>query len=519
MNHRTINRMSFTKALFLGLASFLVACGSGRENVAPTAAITTAATEDVPLNAVVVVDGSGSTDPEGAALIYAWRLTSKPPGSTADMTDPTAKRGDFTADMPGDYQVELVVNDGMQDSKPTTITIAVVRSAPTVTISSPEDNQVFSSTTVAVIGTVDDPGAAITVNGNAVANSAGNYTTNLTLSEGAHLITVVATNASGDGSAETTAVVNTQDNPVVWITSPGNGFIAGPVLSAPPAPATTTVAVGGFVKVNTLRIGFPDPNVPTVLINGQPATSVVRQGFLGCAFAVGGGISLDLCYRFSGTISVNTSQELRISVVAEDAASRQGSASVDGYVDYCIKGGFDGLARYQTDAGGRQNNRCHEIDGCSLYQGDDDEFFIVRNNRNNPAAVLGAGQLYNEFSTEFGSGEAPPQEFYIHGNKPLRGLPCNLHDQCYQTAGQSQAHCDFDKMFLGTHRICQAAYPQSTCPFTGFGAEVKCEKWKLERWGCYTAADLYYLGDVAFGASAFSERQGEYTYVAPVAIP
>jgi hypothetical protein len=496
-----------TTVLLAILAVSLAACGSSSGNQRPTAVITTAATENVPLNAVVFVDGSESSDPEGAAVSYAWSLIEQPPGGAAQMADPTLERASFTATLAGDYAVQLVVNDGVQDSEPVTTMITVVRPAPTVTISSPEENQVFTSNAVAVTGTVDDPSAAITVNGNPVTNAAGNYTTNLTPGEGAHRIKVVATNASGEGSADVTAVVNTADNPVVWIASPRQNFIAGPTLDASPTSDMTTVNVAGFVKVNTFKIGLPDPNLPTVSINGQPATFVDRAGFLGCSLTTGG-ISFDLCYRFAGAITVKLSQELSISVVATDALSRTGSAGVDGYVDYCIKGGFDGLAHYQADAGGRQNNRCHEIDGCSLYAGEDDQ--VTQIFRNNPAAALGAPQLFNSGSTAFGSGDAPPQEFYIHGNRPAQALPCNEHDQCYQTAGTAQSRCDFQKMYVGTHDVCRKAYP-ATCPFTGVEA-ANCPKWLSEKAACYDAADLYYLGDVKGGAGAHSSRQREYTY-------
>ncbi len=42
---------------------------------------------------------------------YLWTLTGKPAGSGAALVDPVAKAADFTADVPGTYQVQLVVTD------------------------------------------------------------------------------------------------------------------------------------------------------------------------------------------------------------------------------------------------------------------------------------------------------------------------------------------------------------------------------------------------------------------------
>jgi hypothetical protein len=472
-------------------------------NSSPIAEIDTAPTEGVILGSVIFVDGGGSSDPEGDNLAFAWSLLESPPASTTELNDPSDPISSFTPDEAGNYEIQLIVNDGKLDSKPAIELISVIRPAPTVTITSPENNAIFATSLVGVTGTVDDPDASVTVNGVQVANESGSYETQLTLQEGGNLITVVATNDAGEGTAETNAVVNTTDNPVIVITSPRQDFVAGPALDSSPGPnATTIVNVRGFVKVNTLKIG-PGANLPAVWINGQPAASVERD-IVSCLLQAG---SLDLCYRFTGTLMVGLVTSLTITVDAEDVEKRMSSASVAGYVDYCIKGNSDGLAYYQVDAGGRQNNRCHEIDGCSLYLGQNDQ--ITQVFRNDPAAALTFPQLHNQSSTEFGSGEAPPEEFYIHGNRPARSLPCNLHDQCYQTAGSSQAVCDFREMYVGTDTVCRAAYP-ATCPYTGLQI-VLCPDWFFEKAACYDAANIYYLGDVAAGEEAHTTRQEEYT--------
>ncbi|GAF79674.1 unnamed protein product, partial [marine sediment metagenome] len=61
---------------------------------------------------VVTLDASGSSDPDqDYPLTYLWQMTSMPTGSTAGLSDPALLDPTFTADMPGDYIIELVVTD------------------------------------------------------------------------------------------------------------------------------------------------------------------------------------------------------------------------------------------------------------------------------------------------------------------------------------------------------------------------------------------------------------------------
>src|SRR5205085_1234542 len=46
-----------------------------------------------------------------AARVFRWSLPLRPPGSAAALEDPTARAGDFTPDVPGSYQAQLVVTD------------------------------------------------------------------------------------------------------------------------------------------------------------------------------------------------------------------------------------------------------------------------------------------------------------------------------------------------------------------------------------------------------------------------
>ncbi len=72
---------------------------------------------------LVTLTGAGSTDSNGNPLTYAWTLTSKPAGSTATLTGATTVNPTFTADLAGEYVASLVVNDGVVNSSPSTVTV------------------------------------------------------------------------------------------------------------------------------------------------------------------------------------------------------------------------------------------------------------------------------------------------------------------------------------------------------------------------------------------------------------
>ncbi len=78
----------------------------------------------------VILDGSASSDVDDDELTYLWSFTTKPSGSNAALSNPTAVQPIFAIDVSGDYVVQLIVNDGIVDSDVDTVTITTNNSVP-----------------------------------------------------------------------------------------------------------------------------------------------------------------------------------------------------------------------------------------------------------------------------------------------------------------------------------------------------------------------------------------------------
>lgn len=102
-------------------------------NRAPTAVSGTYASQDVTVNPVIQLDGSGSSDPDNNTLTYLWAIVSKPIGSTATLSGTQIVNPTIAADIGGDYQVSLIVNDGAISSSPSYSSITM-SPAPTINL-------------------------------------------------------------------------------------------------------------------------------------------------------------------------------------------------------------------------------------------------------------------------------------------------------------------------------------------------------------------------------------------------
>jgi hypothetical protein len=107
----------------------------------------------------VTLDGSPSDDDDTATdkLAFAWTLTTKPNGSSAGLSAANTMTPSFTADVLGDYTVELTVTDarGLR-SAPARVTISSGNTAPTAEAG--DDKGAFAGALVSLDGSASfDP--------------------------------------------------------------------------------------------------------------------------------------------------------------------------------------------------------------------------------------------------------------------------------------------------------------------------------------------------------------------------
>jgi len=82
------------------------------------------------VGATIVLDGSASSDADSDPLTYSWSLTAVPSGSIAALDNAAVVSPSFVLDLPGNYVVQLVVNDEQANSAPDEIIVSTLNSRP-----------------------------------------------------------------------------------------------------------------------------------------------------------------------------------------------------------------------------------------------------------------------------------------------------------------------------------------------------------------------------------------------------
>ncbi len=114
--------------------------------------------QNVSLWSEVTLDGSASSDVDANTLSYSWTLIS-PQGSMAVLSDANVVNPTFKTDVEGNYTLQLIVNDGTDNSAPDAITVIATYkpSSPKVKDSyegSTGDNNVSTAGTIEVGATL-----------------------------------------------------------------------------------------------------------------------------------------------------------------------------------------------------------------------------------------------------------------------------------------------------------------------------------------------------------------------------
>lgn len=139
----------------------LLSCGGGDSTPSPSPANNTPVAfagpdQNVIVNSLVTLDGSGSYDEDNDPLTYSWAFTQVPSGNTAILTNATAVRPIFVPNVGGNYVARLIVNDGkteganssMKDEsrkqeKTSHASYVTITASSTPAVPSPGDNQLW----------------------------------------------------------------------------------------------------------------------------------------------------------------------------------------------------------------------------------------------------------------------------------------------------------------------------------------------------------------------------------------
>lgn len=101
--------------------SFTLLLGSCKEDedVKPSATLTAKAGADQTVNAgsKVTLDGSASADSDNKPFEFSWAFSKKPAGSAANLESATTAKPTFTADIAGEYEVELTISNANGQAK------------------------------------------------------------------------------------------------------------------------------------------------------------------------------------------------------------------------------------------------------------------------------------------------------------------------------------------------------------------------------------------------------------------
>lgn len=134
----------FSAIAIVGLSLTLSACGGGSDSNAqeqqetqqkPTAVIdlqtpidSTFSLEDGAVQ--VKLNADASTHEQSTSLTYKWELIERPTTSNADISSDDTTATEFTADLPGEYVISLIVNDGTNNSEAARLTLTATSPYP-----------------------------------------------------------------------------------------------------------------------------------------------------------------------------------------------------------------------------------------------------------------------------------------------------------------------------------------------------------------------------------------------------
>lgn len=225
----------------------------------------------------VLLDGTGSSDPDGETLSYAWSVLQAPAGATTALVGPDSATPSLVPDAAGTWELELTVSDGtatasdrvlVQATAPTGVAltirdpfIGVDRTTPaTVTLPAPAP---VGGTVVDLV--VDDP-AVLQLSTRQVVVPAGGATATVDVTGLAVGTAQVTATATGTGTARAAVTVTAQELTILDpIEIAPEELTSVPVQLAEPA-VTDTIVTFAVVDPTVALLREGDTLVPTTRV-------------------------------------------------------------------------------------------------------------------------------------------------------------------------------------------------------------------------------------------------------------
>jgi uncharacterized Zn-binding protein involved in type VI secretion len=266
--------------------------------------------QTVPIGNTVQLNGSNSSDVDGDPLTFQWSILAMPTGSTATLFDATVVNPMFVADLAGIYVVQLIANDGTEDSDPATVTL-ITGNTPPVADAGPD--QTGSVQTLVMLngnGSQDADGDTLTFQWSLNSQPAGSTATvlNPTFAQptfisdlaGTYVVQLVVSDGLAS-SLPDTAVITAQATalpglPSLIINNPADGIVVG----------GSPITVSGLVS---------DPSA-TVMVNGVSA-AVTGGVFLADGISLQEGSNTIIV---SGTDSQGSNNSVSVMVTLSSAS-------------------------------------------------------------------------------------------------------------------------------------------------------------------------------------------------------
>jgi len=245
---------------------------------------------------VVTLNGSGSSDIDGDTITYNWTFVSIPMGSTATLSNPSTVNPNFTADLSGTYEVQLIVNDGTINSAPDTVTINIVAlpavdiSANPVTILTGESSTLTWTSTHADTCAIEPAIGSVALNGSTTVSPTENTTYTITATGPGGTATAGVTVTIGNSAPvadDQTITLNENETESITLTAfdadgdaliyqvvtgPSHGTLTGQAPDLTYTPAANYSGSDTFTfKAND---GSLDSNTATITLSIQPVNNI-----------------------------------------------------------------------------------------------------------------------------------------------------------------------------------------------------------------------------------------------------